>query len=115
MHIINLVLTFVIGMLGVAVGYGALKNEVKNNKEDIDELKTWRMAVEGNPGNNSAYIRRNECADRHKAIEGQMKDIKNQCEKQAKATAGLQNFARWMLTKKEGLTLVEVDKIINGE
>jgi hypothetical protein len=105
---------FLAGMIGVAVAYGILQQKVKTNTVDIKELNDWRAAVEGNPGGESAYIRRVECVSRHKHIKKSIDEIKDKCDQQTKATMGLKNFARYMLAK-DNLSLDKIDDIINGE
>ena len=115
LNLLQLLLTFIAGLLGVAVGFGALRNQVKTNMKDIRHLKDQWIAFGGNPGGDPVYIKRGECVERHKLLTKELKSIKEQNDKQVRATAGLQNFARWLLTKKEGLSITEVDQIINGE
>ena len=112
---LQLLLTFGAGFLGVAVGFGALRNQVKTNTYNIVKLWARWDVFEGNPGGNPGFVKPSECSDRHGALTKEMTGIKSQLEKQANATTSLQNFAQWFLTTKEKLSIVEVKQILGGE
>lgn len=95
-------------IIGVAVGYGAIRNQVKTNSKVLSKLV-------GGPGEDPAYVRRGECDERSENIQVNIDHLKRKIDDQAKATKRLENFARWMLSKKEELDIVEVSKILNGD
>lgn len=73
-------------------------NRAEKDIEDLQEHKTWDT----------------QCNARHSALDDKIGMIDQRTRSHGKALSGLQNFARWMLAKKEGLSLSEVNKIING-
>mgnify|MGYP001170114047 CR=1 FL=1 len=110
---LQLLISFLSGLVGVGVGWGALRNQVKNNTRDIVEIYSRLASIHGQNSGRSIFVPREECMERHEDMTEEVKQIKKQAEKHAKATTGLQNFARWMLIKKEGLSLIEAEKILN--
>lgn len=113
--ILQLVITFVVGLVGVAVGFGMMKNQVNVNKNNIRGLKKELKEFSGNPGGRPVFMSRDECDERTQGIEKEIRSVKRQIESHGESIKGVQNFARWILTKKEGLDLVEVNKILNGD
>lgn len=113
-QVIRLIIPLIVGIGGVAVGYGALRQQVKTNMKDIAEFRGgWKVLV-GNAEKEPAYVRRSECDDRTKNIQAEIVSTKAKIEKQSNTIRGLENFARWTLTTKEKLTIIEVNKILNG-
>ena len=115
-------MTFIIGIIGsiagIAIGYGMLRQQTKVNTEEIAKIKDKLAIIEGtNPGATGLppFIRRVECDDREIVISKDISELKNRLDLQHKSLKGLQNFARWTLTTKEGLGLAEVNKILNGD
>lgn len=102
-------------LVGAAVAYGALKGQVKTSAREITELQKSWSALIGNPGDEPAYIKRGECDQRTLVIGEQIEHIKKKIDRQGKATKSLENFARYMLIRKEGLSIVEVEDILNGD
>jgi hypothetical protein len=100
------VITFGVGLLGVAVGYGALRNQVRSNTRDMAALrKRWADMSGGNPGGRPIYMPRQECEAKHGRICKLL-------EEQAGAVKGLQNYARHMLAKDK-TPLETIDRILN--
>jgi hypothetical protein len=106
---------FIAGGAGVLAGYAGLKVKVKHIARDVTRLQKQWTIFQGNPGGRTMYVRRDECDDRKLFVSEELAELRTQIEQQAKATKGLQNFARWQLTNKDGLSLIEADQIINGE
>ena len=110
---IQALITFGAGLLGVGVGYGGLKEKIKSNSRRILKVeKNWKT-LQGGVGNLPTYISRNECETQQVNVRNELGHIKRKVEKCEHAIGGLQNYARYQLNK-EGLTLVEINKIING-
>ena len=104
---LHYVIPLVVGIMGVAVGYGALRNQAKENTEKIERLaEAWGELI-GNPGTEPVFIRRGECDKRSKNIETRIDELQ-------RATRKLQNFARWQLAHKENLGADQIDEILNG-
>jgi len=87
-------------MVGTGVAWGRFRAKL----EVVDKLE---REVEGTNGTPSAFTRRVECERKHESL-----DEKLDClETKAKA---FENFARWYLTSKEGMSLDEVNRILKG-
>jgi hypothetical protein len=98
---ISIVAPLLAGALGVAVGWGALRTRVNRAEKDITELKDDKVWT-------------TQCTALHGALNVKVEKLSVKADNHGKALGGLQNFARWILAKKEGLSLTEVNKIING-
>lgn len=111
-----------VALVTAAAIWGAIRNQVKNNSKEISELRGSYhalMGVGGNPEGKPLFVRTGECAATVKGIEEQLDHIKGKIDKQTKSLKGVQNFARFMLTKGwhgvKGLPLEKVNEIVNGD
>jgi len=103
-------ISFLSGIVGVSVGFGMLRSNVINLTKQLASLqREWNVfrGVGGNPGE-PAFIRRVECEGVHAETTEEMKHI-------IRKVDGVRNVLRWMLTQKEGMGLVEVQKLLNGD
>lgn len=98
---LHIAVPLVTGILGVAVGWGVFKTRMTHAEKAITELKEHKVWD-------------TQCRAQHTEFAGKIKKLNTASEGHGKALSGLQNFARWVLTKKEGLSLPEVNRIING-
>ena len=107
MNLITSILgTFISGAIGVGVGYGALRTQVRNNTKAIDEFwKRWSRLTGAETGK-PRYISRFECESSHNKVEKQFKEITIN-------TKALQNYARWQMSSA-GVSIAEQNKILNG-
>lgn len=113
-QILQAMIPFMAVLVGAAIAYGALRNQVKTITKELAELqKGWSKLV-GNPGGNPAYIKRSECNEKTEAISEKIGHLVKKIDSQGGNIKSFQNFARYMLTK-EGLTIVEVEEILNGD
>lgn len=110
-------LTFFSGLLGVAAGYGALRARALANAKALNKLqKSWN-AFHGqgtNPGADPVYIRRTECKETRDRIENSIGALDETVTTQGECIQRLENFARWQLTTKEGLSLSEANDILEN-
>ena len=104
---VSAAISFVSGVLGVGVAWGGLRVGVKNNTDDIIELKRDFDALTGQPAGEPVYIRRVECDDKQNDMSKQIETLKA-------ASHGIEKYARYMLTK-DGLSLSEVNDILGNE
>ncbi len=110
-------LTFCSGLLGVAAGYGALRARAAANAKGLEKLKKSWNAFHGqgtNPGAEPMYVRRTECKERTDRIESSIGVLDETVTTQAESIQRLENFARWQLTTKEGLSLSEANDILEN-
>ena len=103
------------GLLGIAVGYGTILTQVRVNTRELARLRDSLANLKGNSTGEPAYVRRDECATMHDAIGQQLREHKTHLQAQEKSLKGVQNFARWWLSRKEELSLAEVNEIIDGK
>lgn len=114
-QIILAVIPLAVILVGGWIAYGSVRNQVETSAREIDKLRKAFLELTGNPGNDPAYIKRSECVERTKIIGEQIEHVKKKIDNQGRAIKGFENFARYFLTKREGLSLVEVEKILNGD
>lgn len=110
-------MTFFIGIIGIAVGYGILKQQAKTSIDDIKKIKECLSVIDGSHPDSkgvSIFIKRNECEEKEEENVRQIGEIKLRLDGQHKALKGLQNFARHQL-ETEKLSLIEINKILNGD
>ena len=110
-EILRLAAPFIVGLLGVAVGYGGLRIQVRTNRRDIKKLREDFNKVTGNPTGEPAYVRREECVHRTAEINS----LRGEVQKQGKQIAGVRSFARWFLTTKEKMSLSEANAILGED
>ena len=107
-NLIGAAITLGVGLLGVGVGWGALKAQAAGNAKRIVKIETEIDHMTGrNPGGQPQWVRRDECAARHSEITDQLRE-------QARAIKSLQRFAQWKMAK-DGATLPEINRTLNGE
>lgn len=103
-NVLQLILTAVIGLAGVAVGYGGVKVQVRRNTYDIAGLRKDMNVITGSPSGRSVYVPRAECetfsADRE-AMERKL--------------SALMNFARHVLTTDKKMSLQRVNEILGED
>jgi hypothetical protein len=110
-------LTFFIGIIGIAVGYGILKQQAKTSGEDIKKIKECLSVIDGSHPESkgvSIFIKRNECMEKEEETGRQIGEVRLRLDAQHRALKGLQNFARHQL-EREKLPLIEINKILNGD
>lgn len=102
--------------------WGAIRNQVKNNAKEISELRgsyNTLMGIGGNPDGKPLFVRTGECAETVREFKEEFEHIKVKIDRQSKSLKGVQNFARFMLTKGwhgvKGLPLEKVNEIVNGD
>jgi hypothetical protein len=106
------------GLVGVGIGLGIFRTNIKRNSDEIVVLKgrQARLRGEGN-GNPSVFMPRGHCVD-----------IREHCAKlritrdratdedlaaHSKTIKALENFARWWM-QKEGLHIEDINRILDG-
>lgn len=114
-QIILVAIPLVVVLIGGWVAYGSLRNQVETSAKEIAKLQKTLSQLVGNPGSDPVYIKRSECSERTKLIEEQIDHIKKKIDDQGRAIKSFENFARYFLTKREGLGLAEVEEILNGD
>lgn len=115
-------LPMIVALVAGAAIWGAIRNQVKTNAKEISELRgsyNTLMGIGSNPGGESLFVRTGECAKTVREFKEEFEHIKVKIDKQSKSLRGMQNFARFLLTKgwpgMEGLPLEKVNEIVNGD
>ena len=120
-------ITLVVGLIGVAAGYGALRQVVKSLQKNQEQLKAdmlkemaaikARQAVlrgEDNDGR-PRYVQTWECEKTTQLCQhhicDEIKNMQKSIDANNAVTAGLRNFARYFLQDK-GMSLTEIDKLL---
>ena len=107
----------IVALMAAAAIWGAIRNQVRTNAREISELRgsyNTLMGIGGNPNTGPLFVRTGECAKTVKEFNQQFEHIKVKIDRQTKSLKGMQNFARYVLTK-EGLPLAKVNEIVNGD
>ncbi len=99
--IIHMVLTFGAGVIGVAVGWGGMRFQIRRNTKDIATLRKDFNSITGTPAGIPVYMRREECQMHN----GDVAYLK-------RAVGSLQNVARWLLVNKEKMDLAEANELL---
>lgn len=104
-----------VGLISFAVGWGIRQNQVIVNKENIKKLwDNWDDLRGSKTGGAPLFINRSECSEISKDLKNEICKVKKSVEEQAKELNKVQNFARWFLIEKEGMSLKEVNEVLNG-
>ena len=111
---VRLCLTFAAGVAGVAAGWAGMRGRIRRNAKDIAGLRRDVNKITGNPTGLPVYIRRDECATQTSGIKEEIGALADRFAMQDRRLTGLQNFARYLLITKEGLSLTEVNDMLNG-
>jgi hypothetical protein len=102
----------VVGLLGVAVGYGALRATVGVNAKRIDKLENGFKEITGNPSGNPPFVKRTECEKTVAVVTEALTQIGKELE-------GLKSYALWDLTAAKplgkGMDLREAKKLLKEE
>jgi hypothetical protein len=114
---------FVIGLVGVAVGWGATwgaaKARLNEASAKIDELtRSWNVfqGMGDVPGSLPIYIRRSECLDTKAQFHENFIMIDHKLQTQHASIKRLENYVRYQLTVKDGMSLPEANAILeNGK
>lgn len=104
MNVLQLVLTAGVGIVGVAVGYGGVKVQVRRNTHDISGLRKDMNQVTGNPSGEPVFMRRTECVAHGAQITVMEKKL-----------TALMSFARHVLTTDKKMTLQQVNEILGED
>jgi len=105
-----------LAIVGAAIGFGALRNDVKRMGSEFGTWKQQWLSFTGqNPGGQPRYIRREECESLHGGLDTSIVDIKDTQAKHGKALNRLDKFARWLMTEQYKKTPADADEILNGD
>ena len=103
MDIPSFVITGLIGLAGVAAGYGALKITSARNASDIQDVR-------------STFVPQRECTLKHQQLVSKIDKIELAIIDQQRTTRRLGNFAIHQLTTLCGMSLAEAQDILeNGK
>ena len=102
-------------VVGAAIAWTRLKGQQEDNTNDIADLKTTMSQVVGTPVCAPLFIRRTECRGIHETENTKIIEIEKHLADHCQSIKGMQNFAVWFLTTKEGMSLTEAKAIINGK
>lgn len=109
-------ITALAGLFGVALGYGRMRDRIRENHERIERLDHAIGIVMGRDGAQSMFITRRECAMSHDRLEQTIQDLRADVRAHQRSLEEVKNFARWWLTTKEGLSLAEANMVLgNGK
>lgn len=110
-------LTLLAGVAGMAIGYARMKDKASRNEETILAIKEEMNVIMGyKPGTKPLFVREEDDAMRHASIENSITLLNARLDHQAESLSQLRNFARWWLTAKEGMTLIEANNVLgNGQ
>jgi hypothetical protein len=113
--VVQLVVPFVVGLLGMAVGYGATKRQTTVNTKAISRLYGRIDGILGVGDASSPFVFRDHCEMSTQASSKRDGELKEAIDRHGRQLRRLDNFARWVLTNREGLELDKVNEILNGE
>ena len=106
---------YLMGLLGVAAGYGGVRLQVRMNRDNIAALQNDFNVLVGNPTGTPAFVPREECARQTTEMARKINTLSIASREQGQRLTGLSNFARYVLTKQQGLTLAEVNEILGED
>jgi len=102
MDIPSFIITGVIGLAGVAAGYGALKITAARNASDIEDVR-------------NTFVPQRECILKHQQLVSKLETVQSTVIDQQRTTRRLVNFAIHQLTTN-GMSLAEAQDILeNGK
>ena len=95
-------------LFGAYTAWLRIGAKVKDHDDKLARLERSCEIVTGTATQAPIFIRRSECAHLHDSLNSVVDQL-------AKSVQGLQNYALWHLTSKEGLSLAQAKEIINGK
>lgn len=109
MDIPSFIVTGIIGLAGVAAGYGVLQNKTSRNESDIGEVKALISGMSGK------FVPQSECALKHDQLVRKLETVSSTVIDQQRTTQRLLNFAMHQLTSN-GMSLAEAQDVLeNGK
>ena len=119
-QLLTLIIALVLPLFGVAVNLGMQARQSKYHQERIDKLEhTTENIMSGGIEGVAIFVSKIECEENRehcrREILGLVVKQSEVMNSHSKCIHALENFVRWFLTCKEGLSLVEANKILNGD
>jgi hypothetical protein len=107
MDIPSFIIMGIIGLVGVAAGYGALKSKASRNERDIEEVKETLGDMDGK------FVPQTECALRHDQLVKKLETVQTTVVDQQRTTQRLLNFAMHQLTSN-GMSLADAQDVLEN-
>jgi len=108
------------GLVGVGIGIGIFKRDIKQIKKDIDRIIKRQDILRGNDNGKERplYVSLTECiGERARCVgikEGKFGEITVEMKEHRRSIKALENFARWWM-QKEGLNIREIQSILTNQ
>ena len=118
-EMLQIMVSFGAGLLGVGIGIGMFKSVVNQVKLDLVNIKKRQARLRGEDNGALPVFRtrlncdimREQCGT---ASTGKMQTVVEDLIKHTKAIRALDNFARWWM-QKEGLKIDDINKILGDD
>ena len=118
LQIIQVTITAAAGTLGVGVGLGIFKNDIRQIKKDLKNVKDRQARLRGEDNSGvPRYVSLSTCREMRTHCNEDRK-AKTDClldelDTHSVSIKALNNFARWWM-QKEGLSIQEINDILKG-
>jgi hypothetical protein len=111
MEISNALISGIVGLLGVGVGFGALRAIVVRNTSDVKKL---RQDIEDQDyEHEKRFVPKSECSITHDGVKNALSDLDESVRKQQNAQRRFENFALYQLTK-DGMSLSDAQGVLEN-
>jgi hypothetical protein len=112
MEITSAMISAATGILGVAVGFGALRAIVARNTFDLKQMLKRMNCFDKK--NAEKFVPRTECVLIHDKVTEALSDLEEHVDRQQNITRRLENFALYQLTVKDGMSLSDAQSVLEN-
>lgn len=119
LDLIQVVITAASGLVGVGIGIGIFRTDIKQIKADLGTVKLRQAQLRGETnGHKPVFMQREDCGTLREACladtKRQMEDVRKDLLAHTSSIKALDNFARWSM-QRDGLKIEEINVILGAK